>query len=110
LPLAAKLAGQSAQRFGGQARVGHRCEVVAHPLCHRPAEFARLGSLIRVGLAQLRVRGRRTGPLRHRRAGFPVAWRSPASLRVPCRQRTRARCTGGGGRLRDRRRRERQRD
>lgn len=53
LPVLAKLAEQVAQRFGDQARVGQRREVVTRPLCHWPAEFLRLGCLILVGLAQL---------------------------------------------------------
>jgi hypothetical protein len=79
LPLLVKLTGQFAQRFGDQARVCQRREVVAYPLCHRPAEFPRLGCLIPVGLAQLQVSGGGIRPLRRRRVNFlehgPVAAR-----------------------------------
>jgi hypothetical protein len=67
--LLAKLADQSAQRFGDLAGLCQRREVMANLLCHGPAKFPRLGRLVLVCLAQLQVTGGGIGPPQRRRVG-----------------------------------------
>jgi hypothetical protein len=96
LPLAAKLAGRFAQRFGGQARGRSPVRGGGSPVVS-PASPVRAPGQPDPrrprSAANTRPAHRATAALA---GGLPAAWRSPTSSRVPWMQRTRASCAGRG--------------